>query len=135
MRNLLPKKSPAKKSNFYSQYPAHEPSVYQIVSLEIESDHTRITLTLFFLSELYNQHKLSVSEVRWDFVAFKFFKFHVSDTICHDFLNKKLKHYLQLPPITRFVLWTIFTRSTAILRKIAIAWNCIYSFVHSIFDD
>lgn len=76
---------------FYSQYPAHEPSVYQIVSLEIESDHTRFTLTLFFLSELYNQHKLSVSEVRWDFVAFTFFKFLVSDTICHDFLNKKMK--------------------------------------------
>ena len=67
---------------------SHEPSVYQIVSLEIESDHTRMTLPLF-LSELYNYHKLSVSEVTWEFVAFTFFKFHVSDTICYDFLNKK----------------------------------------------
>ena len=67
---------------------SHEPNVYQIVSLEIESDHTRMTLTLF-LSELYNYHKLSVSEVTWEFVAFTFLKFHVSDTIWYDFLNKK----------------------------------------------
>ena len=88
MPNLLPKKVILKRF-FFSQYPAHGPSVYQIVSVKIESDHTRITLTLFFLSELYNQHKLSVSEVRWNFVAFTFFKFHVSETICHNFLNKK----------------------------------------------
>ena len=36
LRNLLPKKSNFKMPLFYSQYPAHEPSVYQIVSLEIE---------------------------------------------------------------------------------------------------
>lgn len=73
---------------FYSRYPAHEPSVYQIVSLEIESDHTRFTSTLFFLSELYNQHKLSVGEVRWILWLSRFLNFMFRIRFVMIFLKK-----------------------------------------------